>query len=182
MNAPRLGDILCIFAAEFTTGASRPLPSRRRQGARASHIPRTVRTRRPLIGWQLLPVVSILLAIAIVTGCSREPMPADEVDPTVQTYVDAVNGADPRALVEAFADDGEVIDAGREIGGHEAIRQWARDEVIGGSLRIFSILEQRADGQRLLVLWARSGSAGRQAYYNFTVLDGKIRIAELQYA
>ncbi|WP_220040503.1 nuclear transport factor 2 family protein, partial [Nonomuraea aridisoli] len=107
---------------------------------------------------------------------------ADAVSPAARAYADAVNARDLDALVAAFAPDAEIIDVTRSIRGREAIRRWAGDEVIGGTLRILSIAERRADGQRLLVHWAPAGSAGRRAHYDFTIGDGLIVRADLQYA
>ncbi|WP_043617657.1 nuclear transport factor 2 family protein [Nonomuraea candida] len=97
-------------------------------------------------------------------------------------YVDAVNAGDLDALVASFARDAEIIDVARSIKGHDAIRVWAGDEVIGGTLRVVSIAERRADGQKLLVHWAPAGSDGWRAHYDFTVGGGRIVRADLQYA
>ncbi|MFC5832702.1 nuclear transport factor 2 family protein [Nonomuraea insulae] len=99
-----------------------------------------------------------------------------------RAYVDAVNARDLDALVSAFAPDAEIIDVSRSIRGHDAIREWAGDEVIGGTLRVVSIAEDRADGQKLLVHWAPAGSDGWRAHYDFTVGGGRIVRADLQYA
>nr|SBO98567.1 hypothetical protein BN4615_P8083 [Nonomuraea gerenzanensis] len=104
------------------------------------------------------------------------------VDGAAQAYVDAVNAGDLDALVASFATDAEIIDVSRSIKGHDAIRRWAGDEVIGGTLRVLSIAERRADGQKLLVHWAPGGSGGWRAHYDFTVGSGRIVKADLQYA
>ncbi|MGV9378199.1 nuclear transport factor 2 family protein [Nonomuraea sp. NPDC003707] len=100
----------------------------------------------------------------------------------VRAYVDAVNARDLDALVVAFASDGVVVDVTRPIRGHDAIREWARAEVIGGTLKVVSIAERRSNGQKLLVHWAPAGSGGWRAHYDFTVSDGRIVRADLQYA
>ncbi|MET9244178.1 nuclear transport factor 2 family protein [Nonomuraea sp. NPDC003709] len=100
----------------------------------------------------------------------------------VRAYVDAVNARDLDALVGAFASDGVVVDVTRPIRGHDAIREWARAEVIGGTLKVVSIAERRSNGQKLLVHWAPAGSGGWRAHYDFTVSDGRIVRADLQYA
>ncbi|MEV1177958.1 nuclear transport factor 2 family protein [Nonomuraea sp. NPDC049784] len=107
--------------------------------------------------------------------------PADVVQ-AAQAYVDAVNARDLDALVTAFAPDAEIVDVTRGIRGHDAIRAWADNEVIGGTLRVVSIVERRADGQKLLVHWAPEGSDGWRAHYDFTVAGGRIVRADLQYA
>jgi hypothetical protein len=117
-----------------------------------------------------------------VVGAAAGPGPAAGVDAAAQAYVDAVDRRDLDALVDAFAAGGTVVDASRRISGRDAIRTWARNEVIGGTLRVLSIVERRGDGQKLLVHWAPSGAQGWRAHYDFTVSGGKIRTADLQYA
>lgn len=99
-----------------------------------------------------------------------------------QAYVDAVNARDLDALVASFAADAEIVDVGRSIRGHDAIRAWADGEVIGGTLRVLAVAENRANGQKLLVHWAPAGSGGWRAHYDFTVGGGRIIKADLQYA
>jgi hypothetical protein len=96
-------------------------------------------------------------------------------------YVDAVNDEDLDALVGCFAPDGVVVDVSRRIEGRDAIREWAANEVIGGTLRVIRS-EPRPGGVRLLVHWAPAGSEGWRAYYTFEVREGRIVVAELQYA
>lgn len=98
-----------------------------------------------------------------------------------RAYVDAVNAGDLDALVTAFAPDGQITDVTRPIRGHDAIRTWARDEVIGGRLRVLSVTAMPG-GQDLLVHWAPQGSSGWRAHYRFTMTDTTITLADLQYA
>ena len=107
---------------------------------------------------------------------------ANGLNPAAQAYLDAVNGANLDALVAAFTPNAEINDVSRAISGHDAIRVWADNEVIGGSLRILSIVEKRADGQKLLVHWSPAGTDGFRAYYDFDMTGGKITGADLQYA
>ncbi|WP_350274829.1 hypothetical protein [Kribbella sp. HUAS MG21] len=74
------------------------------------------------------------------------------------------------------------MDVSRTIAGRDAIRTWARNEVIGGSLTVVQIVERRPDGQKLLVRWAPAGSDGWLAHYDFTVAGTEIELANLQYA
>ena len=96
-------------------------------------------------------------------------------------YVDAVNTEDLDALVCCFAPNGVVVDVSRSIEGPDAIRGWAGNEVMGGSLRVLEE-EPRPNGTRLLVHWAPVGSDGWRAYYAFEVQEGRIVVADLQYA
>ena len=99
-----------------------------------------------------------------------------------RAYVDAVGRADLDGLVAAFAPDGEVVDVGRRIRGTDAIRQWARTEVIGGVLRVDGVTPLDAATQRVRVHWAPSGSSGWAADYTFTTTGDRISVADLQYA
>ncbi|MGW0198964.1 nuclear transport factor 2 family protein [Nonomuraea sp. NPDC003201] len=126
------------------------------------------------------------------TGAGGSPSTGRGVSPSAgghadvareaRAYVDAVNARDLDALVTAFASDGVVIDVTRPIRGRDAVREWARAEVIGGTLKVVSIAERRSNGQKLLVHWAPAGSAGWRAHYDFTVSGGRIVRADLQYA
>ncbi|MBA9006744.1 nuclear transport factor 2 family protein [Thermomonospora cellulosilytica] len=142
-----------------------------------------------------LALPALLLSAALTgTACSEQPSPQSSASPTppstavagvhpaARAYVDAVNRRDLNALVDAFAPDGRVVDVSRTIAGRDAIRAWADAEVIGGTLRVLSIAGNRADGQRLLVHWAPSGSGGWRAHYDFTVTGDRIAVADLQYA
>jgi hypothetical protein len=108
--------------------------------------------------------------------------PPVEVLPAAQAYVDAVARRDLDGLVNAFHSDGRIVDVSRTIAGHDEIRTWAGNEVIGGSLQVLEIVERRPDGQKLLVRWAPAGSDGWRAHYDFTVRGDRISLAELQYA
>ena len=104
------------------------------------------------------------------------------VAPAVMSYVDAVNAESLDALVQAFTADAVITDVTRQIAGQDDIRSWADREVIGGSLQVLEVVEDRPDGQLLLVQWAPSGSDGWRAHYDFTVSDGRLSAADLQYA
>ncbi|AQZ60729.1 hypothetical protein BKM31_03685 [[Actinomadura] parvosata subsp. kistnae] len=136
-------------------------------------------------------LVPFLLAAACGAPPSPSPPPArtptgaaavSGVDGAARAYVDAVNAGDLDALVAAFAPEAEIIDVTRSIKGHDAIRTWADNEVIGGTLRVLAIAERRPDGQKLLVHWAPGGSGGWRAHYDFTLAGGRIVRADLQYA
>jgi hypothetical protein len=107
---------------------------------------------------------------------------AQGVLPAARVYVDAVNRRDLEGLVNAFRPDGRIVDVSRTIAGRDAIRTWARNEVLGGSLHVVRIVERRPDGQKLLVHWAPAGSNGWPAHYDFTVVGNQIALADLQYA
>lgn len=157
---------------------------------------RTPTSRRTVVV-ALMPLALALL----IAGCSSSPAtspgndapagraaPAaptasvDAVLPAAQAYVDAVNAADLDALVAAFAPDGEVVDVARHIRSPDAIRTWAGNEVIGGTLRVDAVTAVSADTQRLRVQWKPSGSDGWAADYTFITSGDQILVADLQYA
>lgn len=105
-----------------------------------------------------------------------------DVLPAARAYVDAVNRADLDALVAAFAPDGQILDVSRRITGQDAIRRWADNEVIGGTLRVDGVTAIAPDTQRLRVHWAPSGSDGWAADYTFTIRGDRVVLADLQYA
>ncbi|GAA2615270.1 nuclear transport factor 2 family protein [Actinomadura fulvescens] len=102
--------------------------------------------------------------------------------PPIDAYVNAVKNKDLDALAGAFADDAELIDVGRRFNGRAAIRDWARAEVIGGTLTVVRVVEDRPGHQRLLVRFAPGGTGGFEAHYAFTVTGSAITKAELTYA
>lgn len=103
------------------------------------------------------------------------------VDPAVRAYVDAVAAGDLDALVDAFHSDARLVDVGREFSGHDEIRAWARDEVIGGRLTVLKNTP-KSNGTTLLVRFAPDGTGGFEATYDFDVRDGRIAGLTLQYA
>ena len=137
------------------------------------------------------------LLVVLAAGCGSAPTEAvpapaasapaagpvaEALLPGAQAYVDAVNAGDLDGLVASFASDGEIVDVSRRISGPDAIRSWADAEVIGGSLRVDGVTTVAPDQQRVRVHWAPSGSAGWAADYTFTDRDGRIAVADLQYA
>ncbi|TDO55079.1 SnoaL-like protein [Kribbella sp. VKM Ac-2571] len=126
--------------------------------------------------------ISAVAAVAVaLVGCSGSnpgaaPAPTTvDVLPAVQAYVDAVNRRDLDGLVNAFHTDGRIVDVSRTIAGQDAIRTWARNEVIGGSLQALEVVERRPTGQNVLVRWAPAGSDGWLAHYDFTSDGGASR-------
>ncbi|QGV78566.1 nuclear transport factor 2 family protein [Streptomyces ficellus] len=118
-------------------------------------------------------------------GSPSAPAPAaadaDAVDPAAQAYVDAVAAEDLDALVAAFHPDAELTDVGRQFSGHDEIRRWADNEVIGGRLTVLKNTP-KSNGTTLLVRFAPGGSGGFEANYEFDVRDGRIAKLNLQYA
>ena len=115
------------------------------------------------------------------TGSVSTTVAPDQVAAQARAYVDAVNQNNLDALVGSFAGNGEIVDVSRHIRGHDSIREWADDEVMGGTLQVLEITPMD-NGQDLLVHWAPSGSDGWRAHYRFTFDGDKIAVADLQYA
>ncbi|MFI0355309.1 nuclear transport factor 2 family protein [Actinomadura sp. 9N407] len=102
--------------------------------------------------------------------------------PPVAAYVSAVKNKDLDALAGAFAENAQLTDVGRRFDGRAAIRAWAQAEVIGGTLTVTEVAENRPGHQRLLVRFAPGGTGGFAAYYAFTVSGSAIARADLTYA
>jgi ketosteroid isomerase-like protein len=49
-------------------------------------------------------------------------------------YVRAVNDRDPARLIALFSEDAVVDDAGRQIRGREAIREWAASDIFAANV------------------------------------------------
>lgn len=114
-------------------------------------------------------------------GTPRQTRGATAVDPAAQAYVDAVADKDLDALVDAFHADARLVDVEREFTGRDEIRDWARDEVIGGRLTVLKNTP-KSNGTTLLVRFAPGGTGGFEATYEFDVRDGRIARLDLQYA
>ncbi|GAB3220263.1 nuclear transport factor 2 family protein [Spirosoma arcticum] len=117
---------------------------------------------------------------------ANTPAQRDSLTATVplpaRNYINAVNLNNLDSLVAAFAPTGTVVDVSRRIEGREAVRTWARNEVMGGRLQVLRADQQQPDRVRLLVHWAPRGSTGWRAYYTFTYANGLVTLADLQYA
>ena len=105
-----------------------------------------------------------------------------DVPAEVMAYVNAVNQNNLDSLALSFAETATIVDVSRRIVGREAIRTWARNEVMGGTLRVVEINARETGRIRVLVHWAPRGSAGWRAWYTFTYRDGRLSEADLQYA
>jgi hypothetical protein len=132
-----------------------------------------------------------LAVAAVLAGCSSEPpatgpaaSPSEAVsslDPAARRYVDAVASADLDALVASFAPDALIVDVGRVIHGHDAIREWAGNEVIGGRLVVLRTTP-RPGGTTMLVRFQPNGGGGFEANYDFEITGQVITKATLSYA
>jgi len=128
------------------------------------------------------PAVTRMPSTAASSASGTPRTPATAILPGAQAYVDAVNNGDLDALVAAFAPQGEVVDVTRRIRGRDAIRTWARNEVLGGRLRVEGVTPTGPGAQRLRVHWSPAGSSGWAADYTFTGDGDQVAVADLQYA
>lgn len=102
---------------------------------------------------------------------------------TMQAFIDAWNGGDPAVMMALFADGAELIDAGRRFNGLTEIRSFVVPEVTQYRVRLLGVEAVRADGQRVLVSVMRGGVGdGFRATFDLTVRNGRIVLANLQYA
>jgi hypothetical protein len=102
-------------------------------------------------------------------------MPA--VPAPVQTLLDAANGHDTGAFLEAFTAGGVVDDWGREFAGPDAIRGWSDKEFIGVSVTLAVTEVAERDGET--VVTAQVGGDGFNGPSHFAFrLDGD-RVARM---
>ncbi|MDG4861818.1 nuclear transport factor 2 family protein [Streptomyces sp. T-3] len=154
--------------------------------------------RRPSRGRLVLIVVAVVLALggaalsndyvyAVTTEALRstpedhDKKALDSLQPAVRTYVDAVDSKDLDRLVGAFHEDGTAGDTGRSFRGHEEIRAWAKDEVIGGELTVLGNSPTK-QGSTVLVRFDGGGLGGFRAHYEFALKDGLIHRISMSYA
>ena len=68
----------------------------------------------------------------------------------VETYIRAINAHDADALQSSFAADAVVKDAGREICGIVAIKEWANQEIFTVNVTLDVIEVAQRDGQTIV--------------------------------
>ncbi|MET9329100.1 nuclear transport factor 2 family protein [Tsukamurella sp. NPDC003166] len=105
-----------------------------------------------------------------------------QMDPVAEAFVDAWNDRDATSMVNLFPADGVLVDDTRTFRGHQEIRSFAEPEVTGYTIKVLSVEERRADGQKILVEVNRNSGGGFRASFDFTIADGRIPRANLQYA
>lgn len=134
-----------------------------------------------VIGYSSDPVRATVVQSIRNDPTTSAPQTLQALPPAARSYVDAVEARNLDALVASFHPDGLIVDVGREIRGHEAIRHWAASEVIGGRLTVLRETP-RENGTTMLVVFAPGGSGGFRANYAFDIADGLITKAALTYA
>ncbi|MFJ5261679.1 nuclear transport factor 2 family protein [Streptomyces sp. NPDC088387] len=154
-------------------------------------------TRGRLMVYALVAVVVLGCSFALTDGYVRaaakeavratpdthDPAAFDSLHPAVRGYVTAVDDRDVEALVAAFAPDAVVSDTGREFRGHDEIRAWASDEVIGGRVTVLDNTPGSGGGSTVLLRFDPEGLlVGFRATYTFDVDDDRIRRVSMAYA
>jgi hypothetical protein len=124
---------------------------------------------------------------ALISACAHQATHPNPTTPVTvaaagRSYVDAVRTGNLDALVNAFTEDAVIVDVGRQIKGHDGIRAWAQNEVMGGQLDVLGRTDLPS-GEDLLVRFNPPGWGGAfDAHYRFTYRDGRISRADLTYA
>ncbi|MFJ5776456.1 nuclear transport factor 2 family protein [Streptomyces sp. NPDC093094] len=154
-------------------------------------------SRRRLVAYSLAAVLVLGVAFAFtdeyVRAAAKEAVRStpeqhdaaalQSLHPAVRGYVAAVDDEDVEALVAVFADDAVVADTGREFRGHDEIRAWASDEVIGGRLTVLRNTPESDGTSSVLLRFDPDGLlVGFRATYLFDVQDDRIRRVSMAYA
>jgi hypothetical protein len=105
-----------------------------------------------------------------------------QIPQTARNYINGVNNNNLDSVTNSFAFDGVLLDVTRRIKSRAAIRKWANNEVMGGSLRTIEIHQETSSKVRLVVYWAPRGSNGWKGWYTFEYANGFITPTDLQYA
>lgn len=104
-------------------------------------------------------------------------MTQQSIPEPVASFLEAVNGHDEQAFLDAFGTDGAVDDWGRVFAGRDAIKAWSDTEFIGARGTL-AVEEVSTDGSTVTVVgdW-RSQHANGRSRFAFDV-DGD-RIARM---
>ncbi|MBF6171199.1 nuclear transport factor 2 family protein [Nocardia blacklockiae] len=96
---------------------------------------------------------------------------ADQLDPVVSKFVEALNAGDQAAFFDLLTDDATMSDDGNDRG----LRQWVRGEVFDSNGRMSIDPETIADGGRAFVAeYANDRWGAMRTAWRFTVVGDKI--------
>lgn len=113
-------------------------------------------------------------AAFIVAKTLRRSMELTELPDVLQSAVDAINGADVDAFVNAFAMDGVIDDWGRILKGHSGARSWAGSDAIGAGAQMTIVsAETTGDTTHIVFDWTSRVFNGRSHAF-VTIHDGLI--------
>ena len=96
---------------------------------------------------------------------------SQQIPAAVQRALTAIDEQDNDAFVAAFAEDGYVDDWGREFRGHDRIRSWSDNELIG-KRATFTGTQVTTPGNPLTILTQVGGDGfNGPSHFTFTI-DG----------
>lgn len=73
-----------------------------------------------------------------------------QISPLANEYVQATNDGPPERFLALFADDAVVRDAGRELHGRAAIRDWSQREIFDVQVTLDVLDAAQRDGRTVL--------------------------------
>jgi SnoaL-like domain len=99
---------------------------------------------------------------------------SQDIPAAVQRALDAIDALDNDAFVAAFAADGYVNDWGREFRGHDEIRTWSTNELIGKQAT-FTGTQVSTPGNPLTIVTQVGGQGyNGPSHFTFDVQDDQL--------
>lgn len=99
---------------------------------------------------------------------------SQEIPAAIQRALDAIDALDNDAFVAAFAADGSVNDWGREFRGHDRIRSWSDNELIGKRVT-FTDTQVSTPGNPLTILTQVGGDGfNGPSHFTFETKDDQL--------
>ncbi len=112
---------------------------------------------------------------SLVVSQSRLPVAA-------ACYFDTIAAKNLGKFAACFDTNAVIIDVTREIRGRDAIKTWAKNEVVGGRYTILEVKEIKNEASILLRFSPNGVGEGFRARYVVTWKNNKIIKMDLQYA
>jgi hypothetical protein len=98
----------------------------------------------------------------------------EEIPAAVQRALTAIDEQDNDAFVASFAADGFVDDWGRQFHGHDRIRQWSENELIG-KRATFTGTEVSSPGNPLTIVTQVGGDGfNGPSHFTFDIRGGQL--------
>ena len=98
-----------------------------------------------------------------------------KIDPTAALYVDSINTHDVATFQRLFADAAVVDDAGRELRGIAAIKDWSDREIFGVQVTLEVVKVQQQDDQTVLTTKV-DGNFDRTGLPNPVIINHDLQI------
>jgi hypothetical protein len=95
-----------------------------------------------------------------------------DLDPAVQSLLEAANKGDISAFLAGFTEDGVVDDWGREFRGADRIRFWSDAEFIGQQVSLAVERVEELDGDTVVTALVGGNGFNGPSHFTF-VVDGK---------